>query len=130
MWKYALGAVAALWGVSAAAENFVCAMKPDFNTHLVAPEIRVMIDGNTATVFDGLIAMRHAGPVPGRLTRVKPTLLEVIWEVEVNYKGNRTSQGDYRIRIDTARGNRARLRAHIPGEFNEVTGRGACRMAK
>lgn len=132
MWANCVATFAALLiaGTVQAATVYDCAMKGRNKTPHVAPAIRLTVDeaSGRATVWDAVIAKRHPGPIPARLTRRGGNSVQFDWEVEVEYKKNRTSQADFKLILNTGTG-KASIRAHVPGNFEEASGKGTCRVS-
>lgn len=118
--------------VSASLANaavYSCTFKAAGRDPYVSKSVTFDIDAQKmrATVFDALVANKHGGPIPARITNRDSKSWSIFWEVEVPFKKNRTSQADYQVIFRHTKGT-ASMTAHIPGNFEPSRGRGTCKQ--
>ncbi|SDC93433.1 hypothetical protein [Ruegeria marina] len=113
-----------------ASTTWTCSFKGVGKDPYIPSSVTLVIDEAklTGTVYDALIAAKHAGPIGAKISRRDGKSWTILWEVEVPFSRNRTSQADYRVILTHTTG-RASMRADVPGNIEPSMGKGQCRRA-
>ncbi|MCV2889590.1 hypothetical protein [Ruegeria aquimaris] len=107
-----------------------CSFKGAGKDPYIPASVRFVIDEAklTGTVQDALVLAKHGGPIAVSMSKRDGKSWTILWEVEVPFSRNRTSQADYRV-ILTHTSGKASMRADVPGNLEPSMGRGQCRRA-
>lgn len=128
----ALGAVVLAWCGSGAiaGTTWDCAFRGTGKDPYIPTSVQLVIDEATltGTVRDALVLAKHGGPIAVKISKRDGKSWTILWEVEVPFSRNRTSQADYRVILTHTTG-RASMRADVPGNIEPSMGKGQCRRA-
>ncbi len=113
------------------AATFVCAMKAGSGDRNFIPKtVRVSYDaGGKASVFDEFIQKKFGTPIAAKFRQRDGSSVQFNWEVEVEYKRNRSSQADYQLILRPGQGS-ASMTAHVPGNIEPSAAKGKCRQVQ
>lgn len=130
--KNILLVLAIVLGGAAQAQTYECTMTNRGNGGAIGEKMLFSIQPTraTGTVYDGIIASVHEGPIPAEVKKRSGTQWRYYWSVKGVPTGNIGKASlTYRATLDIAR-NEVRVSGNLAGYDNNISGSGPCKIIR